>query len=149
MLKTTRSYFRVRNLMLLVSALLLSACGSKGGVPPVIKVGTDVEVAAALNPDPSGRPSPLVLVIYQLKSADDFRNKDFFSVFDPKLFESSMSIIPLMLMGTTLSSKVLPVMVVPWPALWASKTPYSPPTLWAKVQFDTVVFEDWSSKVYS
>jgi len=48
-----------------------------------VNVGTDVKVNAQLNPDPSGRPSPLVLAIYQLKSADDFKNKDFFTVFDP------------------------------------------------------------------
>ncbi|MFV2089709.1 MAG: type VI secretion system lipoprotein TssJ [Pseudomonadales bacterium] len=80
----TISTCRVHSLVLLLSAVVLTGCGSGGGAPPVIEVGTDVEVAAALNPDPSGRPSPMVLVIYQLKSADDFRNKDFFSVFDPK-----------------------------------------------------------------
>lgn len=83
---TLKTFARFRNWIFLlggsVVTLLAVGCASPGP-PPVITIGTDVKVAADLNPDQSGRPSPLVLVIYQLKNADDFRNKDFFTVFDP------------------------------------------------------------------
>ena len=38
----------------------------------------------AWNPDASGRASPLMVAIYQLKSIEKFQNDDFFSVFDPR-----------------------------------------------------------------
>jgi type VI secretion system protein VasD len=82
--QTALQILNVRAIACYLAAIVLAGCGSSGGAPPVVNIGTDVEVSDALNPDPSGRPSPLVLVIYQLKSADDFRNKDFFSVFDPQ-----------------------------------------------------------------
>ena len=71
---------------LLVSASLLvvSGCGSQGPPKPV-NFGADIIVTEDLNPDTNGRPSPLMLAVYQLKSADKFQNTaDFFSVFDPK-----------------------------------------------------------------
>lgn len=66
-------------------AALLSGCGSAPPPPPPepIVMAADVDVAAGLNPDASGRPSPLLVAVYQLKSEEGFLNKDFFSVFDP------------------------------------------------------------------
>jgi type VI secretion system protein VasD len=82
-----RFYGKLRGIQFLlvglVTVTLLSVGCASSGPPPVINIGIDVKVSADLNPDQNGRPSPLVLAIYQLKSADDFRNKDFFTVFDP------------------------------------------------------------------
>ena len=48
-----------------------------------VKVKTEITAAADLNPDRNGRPSPVVLLMFQLKTLDGFQNADFFSLFDP------------------------------------------------------------------
>ncbi|MDH3431239.1 MAG: type VI secretion system lipoprotein TssJ [Gammaproteobacteria bacterium] len=60
--------------------LLLSACASKPPEDVVLK-GSIVAVEA-VNPDGQGRPSPLVIKIYQLQSKDKFELADFFALFD-------------------------------------------------------------------
>ncbi len=62
--------------------LLLSGCAAKP--PKDIAFGADIVVSENLNPDASGRASPLMVAIYQLKSIEKFQNDDFFSVFDPR-----------------------------------------------------------------
>lgn len=77
---------RPRSSAALLTAVLALAtgCGALPEKPRVVELPTDVVVAEDLNPDPSGRASPLVLAIYQLRSADMFLSKDFFAVFDPE-----------------------------------------------------------------
>jgi type VI secretion system protein VasD len=62
---------------------LLSACAGK--VPPPLETRLTLEVvsAADINPDPSGRPSPVAISVLQLKTADAFMNADFFAASDP------------------------------------------------------------------
>ena len=48
-----------------------------------VKVKSEITAAADLNPDRNGRPSPVVLLMFQLKALDAFQNADFFSLFDP------------------------------------------------------------------
>ena len=56
---------------------------SKPIPPPKPKVLTvDVLAAARLNPSVSGRPSPVVVRIYELKAAAPFESADFVSLFD-------------------------------------------------------------------
>jgi len=62
-----------------VCILWLSACAS-GPKPTVLK--TDLRVHANINPDMSGRPSPVVVRFYELKSLAAFNNADFFSLYD-------------------------------------------------------------------
>lgn len=62
--------------------VIVGGCGSQGAPKPVA-IGTEIVVSPELNPDANGRPSPLMLGIYQLKSPDKFSNEDFFSVFNP------------------------------------------------------------------
>ena len=62
----------------------LLGCGAVPQAPKEIEIGADIVVSDSLNPDANGRPSPMMLAIYQLKNADKFRNEDFFSVFDPQ-----------------------------------------------------------------
>jgi type VI secretion system protein VasD len=49
-----------------------------------VKVKGTLTAAAELNPDFRGRPSPAVLILFQLGSADTFKNADFASLYDPK-----------------------------------------------------------------
>ena len=65
------------------ASLALAACGAKPILAPKPKVLTvDVLAAAKLNPSASGRPSPVVVRIYELKAAAPFESADFVSLFD-------------------------------------------------------------------
>ena len=65
------------------ASLALAACGAKPILPPKPKVLTvDVLATAKLNPSASGRPSPVVVRIYELKAAAPFESADFVSLFD-------------------------------------------------------------------
>lgn len=61
---------------------MLASCGGKPilSKPKVLTV--DVLAAANLNPSASGRPSPVVVRIYELKAAAPFESADFASLFD-------------------------------------------------------------------
>ena len=65
------------------STYLLTGCSS----PPVksffaTKLDANVVVAANTNPDPSGRASPIVVRVYELKAAQAFQSADFPTLFD-------------------------------------------------------------------
>jgi type VI secretion system protein VasD len=62
-----------------VLALLLGACAT---TPPVSKLQGSVQISPAVNPDATGRPSPVVLRIYELRAPGAFQNADFFSLYD-------------------------------------------------------------------
>lgn len=66
----------------LAAALALAACSSAPKPPPPTTIRLTVMGAKALNPDPSGRPSPVMLRLYQLGPSDAFANADFFQVMD-------------------------------------------------------------------
>lgn len=62
-----------------ISGLLLVACAS-APKPTVVQVS--VEALANVNPDARGRPSPVVVKFYELKSLAVFDSADFFSLFE-------------------------------------------------------------------
>jgi type VI secretion system protein VasD len=61
----------------------LVGCLQTSAVIAQIKVKTELTAAAELNPDRNGRPSPVVLLMFQLSAIDAFKNADFFSLYDP------------------------------------------------------------------
>jgi type VI secretion system protein VasD len=66
-----------------LSAVALAACGGKPILAPKPKVLTvDLLAAATVNPSSSGRPSPVVVRVYELKAAAPFEAADFVSLFD-------------------------------------------------------------------
>ena len=74
--------FGMRNVLPATCALLLSmvtACGTKPPAPTEV-TGT-VQAAANVNPSTSKRPSPLLVRVYELKSATAFNNADFVSLY--------------------------------------------------------------------
>lgn len=58
--------------------LFLAACG---GAPKRGELKGDVVAGEALNPDPSGRNSPVYFYVYQLKSGGPFESADFYSLY--------------------------------------------------------------------
>lgn len=65
----------------MLASLLLVACSSTPKPVPPAKVDGKIQAAAGLNPSVSGRPSPLHLRIYELKSASAFNRADFMSLY--------------------------------------------------------------------
>ena len=76
--------FRLRTALLCASWVAWSASGCASKPPkPVPAVATLSIVARPdANPDASGRPSPIVLRLYQLKADAAFVDSDFFPLFD-------------------------------------------------------------------
>jgi type VI secretion system protein VasD len=62
--------------------VLPTFCGCKmlGFSPTVAKI--DLQAEKTLNPDDTGRPSPIRVRLYELKSATAFNSADFFSLYD-------------------------------------------------------------------
>src|SRR4051812_20979385 len=64
----------------IVCLAALSACASKP--PGPVKTHTDLIVSADVNPDASGRASPVVVRVYQLRNDGEFVASDFFPLYD-------------------------------------------------------------------
>jgi type VI secretion system protein VasD len=60
--------------------MILAGCF--GGGPSAIRVKGIMEATEGVNPDSGGRPSPIVVRIYQLRSPTAFQNADFFALFN-------------------------------------------------------------------
>jgi len=76
----TMSDVRLYGATCLLVAFLTAGCAS--GPPEDVVLRGTMEAVAAVNPDAQGRPSPLVIKIYQLKAGDKFELADFFALFD-------------------------------------------------------------------
>jgi type VI secretion system protein VasD len=66
--------------VLVAGAALLSSCASKP--PKPAPTHAELVVSADVNPDASGRASPVVVRIYQLRNDGEFNTADFFSVYE-------------------------------------------------------------------
>jgi type VI secretion system protein VasD len=64
----------------LALAILLCACAASPKKPSVAQAS--ITVAADVNPDARGRPSPVVVRLYELKTLASFQNGDFFSLYE-------------------------------------------------------------------
>jgi len=69
----------IRLLSLFCTLLILFGCAS---TPKQRSLEGGIYTSSDLNPDRNGRPSPVVLRIYQLSSKDNFANADFFTLYD-------------------------------------------------------------------
>ena len=88
--------YRKKNLVIFILLLLLlPGCGmfskkEEKPAPPTpppapqepTRVVLEIEAAGDINPDRQGRPSPLVLRIFQLRSDAAFNSADFFSLYE-------------------------------------------------------------------
>lgn len=66
-----------------LAALMLAACGSKPPEPPKpVSVSGRYVAAPDLNPSVSNRPSPLLVRVYELRSATAFNRADFMALYN-------------------------------------------------------------------
>jgi type VI secretion system protein VasD len=63
-------------------AMLAVVAGCASGPPKPTKARMTVIAQADVNPDATGRPSPVVVRVYQLQQDAKFSNADFFALFD-------------------------------------------------------------------
>lgn len=77
----SRRLFRLTVLAAVSGLVAACAAGSLVGIGPTY-LDAKIEASSKVNPDDSGRASPIVLRIYELKAADTFQNTDFFSLYD-------------------------------------------------------------------
>lgn len=67
-------------LILILFSLTLSGCSLKPSAPNT-RIDLHLTGSASLNPDLHGRPSPIVLRLYELKNPVTFEHAEFFSVY--------------------------------------------------------------------
>jgi type VI secretion system protein VasD len=67
----------VRRLLLACAVALAVGCGSS---PPLLRGAITVD--PNVNPDRAGRPSPIVVRVYELKSVAAFNGADFFALYE-------------------------------------------------------------------
>ena len=70
-----------RYVLALFCALVLSACGGSKAVKPS-PAHAQFIVSGDVNPDNSGRASPVVVRLFQLRNDGEFATADFFSLYD-------------------------------------------------------------------
>jgi type VI secretion system protein VasD len=64
----------------LLVACSIALTGGCGSAPPLLQ--GSIKADPTINPDLHGRPSPVVVRVYELKSLEAFNGADFFSLFD-------------------------------------------------------------------
>jgi type VI secretion system protein VasD len=62
------------------AVLALAACAS--GPPKPVVAKAQISVSADVNPDSSGRPSPIVIRVFQLRGDAEFNGAEFFALYD-------------------------------------------------------------------
>ena len=72
--------FTTRSSIVGLLMILLAACA--GGPPKEVVLEGDLIAAADINPNREGRPSPVTVVIFLLKSPDAFMSLDFFNLYN-------------------------------------------------------------------
>ena len=73
-----RRAVRLGRSLLVLGVVLAVGCGTAS--PPLLRGALKTE--ASVNPDVRGRPSPVVVRIYELKAVTAFNAADFFTLFD-------------------------------------------------------------------
>lgn len=74
---------RYLNALILFTLLLLSsACSSLSPYSRLTKLDLELSASDQLNPDRDGRPSPVVVRLFELRHPAAFENADFFSLYE-------------------------------------------------------------------
>ena len=67
--------------IILSHVVFTTGCGKKAVAPPPTLINVEIIASAQVNPDGSGRPSPIVVRLYELKSLAAFNEADFNSLY--------------------------------------------------------------------
>jgi type VI secretion system protein VasD len=78
--------------LLLAACVLLASCATTKPPPPLV-AHARIVVGADVNPDSSGRPSPVVVRLYQLRDDGEFAAADFFPLYDKEKETLAKSLI--------------------------------------------------------
>ena len=74
--------FDIAGRVLLMAAIAGWLAGCAGGPPKDVTLKGSIQASENVNPDASGRPSPVVVKIYQLEANSKFAQADYFPLFD-------------------------------------------------------------------
>lgn len=77
-----RSNALIKTLAVLGAVVVLAACSTLSPYSHVTKLNLTLTASDQLNPDLNGRPSPIVVRLYELKHPVAFENADFFSLYE-------------------------------------------------------------------
>ncbi|PLT15978.1 MULTISPECIES: type VI secretion system lipoprotein TssJ [Ralstonia] len=69
-----------RLLMLWALSLALAACSTAPAQPEQLKLDLAIQAGDSLNPDEKGRASPVLVRLYELKTASTFEQADYYSL---------------------------------------------------------------------
>ena len=72
----------IKMLTAFAALVLLAGCSSMSPYSTVTKLNLKLTASDQLNPDLNGRPSPIVVRLYELKHPVAFENADFFSLYE-------------------------------------------------------------------
>ncbi|MGJ7515829.1 type VI secretion system lipoprotein TssJ [Pseudomonas baetica] len=72
----------IKTLTACVTLVLLAGCSSLSPYSSVTKLNLKLTGSDQLNPDLNGRPSPIVVRLFELKHPVTFENADFFSLYE-------------------------------------------------------------------
>src|SRR5262245_54119268 len=73
----------LRTIRVLLGIAVVAIAASCASAPPKpAKAKMQIVATADVNPDGKGRPSPIVVRVYQLKTEAEFANADFFAIYD-------------------------------------------------------------------
>jgi type VI secretion system protein VasD len=71
-----------RSVRVLLGLAVLAIVAGCAAAPKPAETKMKIVAAADVNPDGKGRPSPIVVRVYQLKTEAEFANADFFAIYD-------------------------------------------------------------------
>ena len=77
-----RTTYFFKALTALITWMLLAGCSSLSPYSDVTKLNLKLTASDQLNPDLNGRPSPIVVRLFELKHPVAFENADFFSLYE-------------------------------------------------------------------
>lgn len=75
------NYYSISTIVVIIFFSLISGCAS-WVESDITKLDVRFTASGDLNPDISGRPSPLVVRLYELKAPSIFENADFYTLYD-------------------------------------------------------------------
>ena len=68
--------------LMMASAVSLLACAKPPAPPKPKALVVDLQASGSVNPDARGRPSPIVVRVYELKSTASFESADFVALYE-------------------------------------------------------------------